>query len=304
MSGADLLEDGFPHSTVQGYKAGCRGRSCIGVVENGISCADAFARYQGDYGFRKKVDAGMSPKEIVAEASGAPVAPRPRPVSKPTARPLSADVQAQLAEVEAAAAVVEEPDSVPAVKVIPLEEHGTTTGYNHGCRLKDACPGVERVGRSCTQAINAYQRDLKAARKKRASSTDAVEAVLSEKVVEAIAEHDLAGVDADGELCSCGNHDGSVVEHLAAVALAIPSVAAEPVVEEERAAAVVEVPLVPSVDELQRDLAARDVRIAELQAVNLQLAEQLNVASPPAEVTTISDGTSVTVVITVQRAAA
>lgn len=301
MSGADLLEDGFPHSTPEGYKAGCRGRSCIGVVENGISCADAFARYQGDYGFRKKVDAGMSPTEIVAEERNVPgpaVLAKPRPVEKPTAVPLSEEVRA---EVEAAVVDVA---AKPPAKEIPLEEHGTTTGYNHGCRLKDACPGVERVGRSCTQAINAYQRDLKAARKKRASGTDAVEAVLSEKVVEAIAEHELAGVDADGELCSCGNHDGSVVEHLAAVALAIPSVVAEPVAEEEQAAAVVEVPLVPSVDELQRDLAARDARIAELQAVNLQLAEQLNVASPPAEVTTVSDGTSVTVVITVQRQAA
>lgn len=291
MSSADLLEDGFPHSTPEGYRSGCQGHACPGIADNGISCADSFARYQGDYGFRKKVDAGMSPKEIVAAERAAQSAgsekldgkPKPRPVKKPTAQPLSEEAQAAID-----AATVETVGEAPA-KEIPLEKHGTPKGYYLGCRLKDECPGVERVGKSCNQAVNEYQRALKENRKKReAAAAVAAEEVLPVTAVEAVSEHELVGVDADGELCSCGDHEGSVVEHLAAVALALPAPADhEPEEPSESEDA-------PALDELT---ALRD-RVAELE----RLLAEASQAQPPA-VATLPDGTRVTVVVTVDRAA-
>lgn len=59
----DLLST-VEHGTVAGYRAGCHGStiSCGAIV----SCAAVFVRYQGDWGFRKRVDAGESPVDIFA----------------------------------------------------------------------------------------------------------------------------------------------------------------------------------------------------------------------------------------------
>lgn len=59
----DLLST-VEHGTVAGYWSGCHGStiSCGAVV----SCADVYIRYQGDWGFRKRVDAGESPVDIIA----------------------------------------------------------------------------------------------------------------------------------------------------------------------------------------------------------------------------------------------
>jgi hypothetical protein len=287
MSGADLLEDGFPHSTPQGYKAGCQGRSCPGTADNGISCADSFARYQGDYGFRKKVDAGMSPKEIVAaeRAATTVAAPKPKPVAKPTADPLSEEARA---EVDAAVAVIV--DDAPAQKEIPLDKHGTPKGYYLGCRLKDECPGVELVGKSCNQAINEYQKALKENRKKRAAAEiDAVplpedeQTALAEDVpaetipdeaLDSVAEHELAGVDSEGELCSCGHHGASLPEHLSEIILGWRNEATN----------------------LREEVAALQKRMDERPKHERSKHEQPAVATLP-------DGTRVTVVVTVERAA-
>lgn len=53
------------HGTVDGYRAGCHGStvSCGATV----SCTDVYIRYQGDWGFRKRVEAGENPADIVAE---------------------------------------------------------------------------------------------------------------------------------------------------------------------------------------------------------------------------------------------
>lgn len=100
----DLLEDGFPHGTVDGYRAGCRGSRCPAL----ISCRDVRIRSAGDPTFRARLDAGLSLAEILdseradanqsAERSraasapveaprrAAPIAPRtPRPEPRPTA---------------------------------------------------------------------------------------------------------------------------------------------------------------------------------------------------------------------------
>lgn len=63
----ELLSE-VQHGTPAGYRAGCHGSaaSCGGVV----SCATVYVRYQGDWGFRKRVDAGEDPTSIIlAEAA-------------------------------------------------------------------------------------------------------------------------------------------------------------------------------------------------------------------------------------------
>lgn len=149
MGAADRLEDGFPHGTPDGYRQGCKGSHCPEGDEGRLSCMQAYTRYQSDFGYRRRVDEGMTPVQLaefdakVAEEKRALVAQAPRsaPEPSPTA----------------------EPSAVPA---IADERHGTTSGYAAGCRLKEACPGVALVGRSCTQAATEYQREVK--RRKRA----------------------------------------------------------------------------------------------------------------------------------------
>lgn len=58
---ADILSDpSHPHGTTEGFAKGCRGSHCPAPM----SCRDVHFRYQGDYGFRKKLDAGMTLTEI------------------------------------------------------------------------------------------------------------------------------------------------------------------------------------------------------------------------------------------------
>ena len=71
MSALDMLEDGFPHGTVDGYTAGCRTNHCPAPIR----CAVFKRRYDSDYGFRKRVDAGWTVEQIAAaDAEAAAVA--------------------------------------------------------------------------------------------------------------------------------------------------------------------------------------------------------------------------------------
>ena len=133
MSAADLLEDGYPHSTVQGYQDGCRGRSCPGKQANGISCAGVFVRYQGDFRWRRRLDAGETPAQIIA------------------------------AEAAEAAAVVVKPPK-PKKKGRPAGErkargktHGTPWRYQQGCHTDD-CPATP----TCGEVGRAYFRERRA----------------------------------------------------------------------------------------------------------------------------------------------
>lgn len=65
MNAQIILDETFPHGTPDGYLKGCRGGHC----PNQIACRDVHRRYSGDYGFRKKIDAGESAVDITeAEA--------------------------------------------------------------------------------------------------------------------------------------------------------------------------------------------------------------------------------------------
>ncbi|WP_136043321.1 MULTISPECIES: hypothetical protein [unclassified Microbacterium] len=59
---ADILSDPtYPHSTAEGFTGGCRGSHCPGPVP----CRDVHTRYQGDFGFRRAIDAGETAAQIV-----------------------------------------------------------------------------------------------------------------------------------------------------------------------------------------------------------------------------------------------
>lgn len=60
MSAFDQLDDSFPHGSVEGHRAGCRGRICPAPM----SCSDVYQRYCGDYSFRRQIDAGVTAAEI------------------------------------------------------------------------------------------------------------------------------------------------------------------------------------------------------------------------------------------------
>jgi hypothetical protein len=52
VSGRDLEADGFPHGTVDGWEAGCKGRWCL---SEGQSCLEARLRFVREWGYRKEV---------------------------------------------------------------------------------------------------------------------------------------------------------------------------------------------------------------------------------------------------------
>jgi hypothetical protein len=79
---ADILSDpDFPHGSTEGYSRGCKGANCPAL----IACRDVHFRYAGDYDFRRAVDGGMTPAEVVErEQAAAPSALRPVPAPRGT----------------------------------------------------------------------------------------------------------------------------------------------------------------------------------------------------------------------------
>lgn len=62
MSSEILHDQGFPHGTVDGFTLGCRGSRCPSPV----ACVDVQRLYAGDWAFRRQINAGMTPAQIVA----------------------------------------------------------------------------------------------------------------------------------------------------------------------------------------------------------------------------------------------
>ena len=67
MSGADRLEDGFPHGTREGYDQGCKGGWCPAGEEHGLSCSRARQLAAGDYRYQKLARQGLTPGAIADE---------------------------------------------------------------------------------------------------------------------------------------------------------------------------------------------------------------------------------------------
>ncbi|WP_454113574.1 hypothetical protein [Microbacterium maritypicum] len=60
---ADIITNTtYPHGTVEGFQEGCNTAHCPADV----SCKTVFTRFNGDYAFRRQINAGMTPAEIVA----------------------------------------------------------------------------------------------------------------------------------------------------------------------------------------------------------------------------------------------
>lgn len=75
----ELLTNTEVHGTPDGYRAGCTGSaaSCPGE----ITCTDAFTRYNGDWSFRKRVNAGEHPAAIFREEEAQAAAVRARDIA-------------------------------------------------------------------------------------------------------------------------------------------------------------------------------------------------------------------------------
>lgn len=134
MGAMDLFEDGFPHGTPDGFLKGCKGAHCPAQVEGGLRCRDAYLKYQGDFRYRKVIDAGGVWTEPAAEPA----------VKVPAVRV----VETPVAEV----APVGKPKRKPGARLEGVK-HGTTTGYSYGCRCEE-----------CRDAAAEYQRARKARR--------------------------------------------------------------------------------------------------------------------------------------------
>lgn len=62
MNASIIHDPNFPHGSPEGFQKGCHGSHCPAPV----ICRDVFIRFQGDYVFRRALDAGMTAAEFVA----------------------------------------------------------------------------------------------------------------------------------------------------------------------------------------------------------------------------------------------
>lgn len=91
----DMLEDGFPHGTTDGFARGCRSAgACPAGHEHGLSCRRAQILAAGNYQYQQLVRAGEEPATIAqmlrltpeAKAepkTAAPAAPKPELTTTP-----------------------------------------------------------------------------------------------------------------------------------------------------------------------------------------------------------------------------
>lgn len=195
MTVYDVLDDRFPHGTVEGHTMGCRTNHCPAP----ISCTVFRTRYSGDWAFRRMVDQGWTAAQIVAhEAAQAAAAVESRkaakaaeraaqrvPTPKPTkpAKPRTGDKrftwtaaeETRLRELNAAGVMDKDiavelgrtPDSITRKRIklgLPRNlhphevPHGTRGGYDSGCR-EDCCL---EVGREYYRGMRAKRRNVRA----------------------------------------------------------------------------------------------------------------------------------------------
>lgn len=61
---ADIITDTtYPHGTAEGFQGGCNTAHCPAEV----SCRTVHTRYVGDWAFRRQINAGKTPAEIIAQ---------------------------------------------------------------------------------------------------------------------------------------------------------------------------------------------------------------------------------------------
>jgi hypothetical protein len=125
----------FPHGMPAGHDRGCKTKSgCPNQGTELPTCVEAWVRYNGDYSYRKAVDAGTVSVPI------APLIDRPEP------RRVFSDSQNGTPTKRRRA-----PDGV----II----HGTASGYKRGCKKASECPNFRTDHETCADARARYQRE-------------------------------------------------------------------------------------------------------------------------------------------------
>ena len=92
------------HGTLDGFRDGCRGGAACPAV---MSCRDVHTRWSGDYGFRRRMGAGVPVAVILADEAAAVARPvvktTPKPSRQPSREPKpTVSTSPLLAKVEAA----------------------------------------------------------------------------------------------------------------------------------------------------------------------------------------------------------
>jgi predicted DNA-binding protein (UPF0251 family) len=215
VSAADMLDDSFPHGTMNGYRQGCKTGHCPAP----ITCSTVRTRYVSDWAFRKRVDAGWTVQQIAdadqAEADERREAERAanrrireavkrerkvaersarRRTSAPThsgpSRIWTADELEKLRTMNAAGVPVADiaialdrtrhsvwtkRKALDLPTDRPGPAHGTPSRWSAGCKGDD-CPATP----SCTDAVRVYWRERAEAKRRRGVRAQPTEADYAE----------------------------------------------------------------------------------------------------------------------------
>lgn len=152
MNETKLAAAAFPHGTPEGYALGCRGvLSCAFHGTPIRTCVEASRMFAGDWTYRRRVQAGMTPEAIHAAEQEDAGRATPDPIfrqQRPTPTPVFSDAQEGRARKRAEAAAAGTPAPArpePAApnrggrKPTPIR-HGTNQGYAKGCHKDSPCP--------------------------------------------------------------------------------------------------------------------------------------------------------------------
>lgn len=290
MSAADRLEDGFPHGTREGYEQGCRGSRCPATEEGWLSCAQARTRYQSDYAYRKRVDAGLSPAQL-AEVDEREAAEQRAQLAAARARREGAP-----APVVSLPAPVPAPAPVAAEEVPRIRKHGTYNGYNQGCRDEDACPSKVAGGISCVDARREYKRGL---RERAGASLGAVAKAVAEKPttptlgvsrVEAVA---VEQAEISSELPAA-----ETLREQLAEATALTEEAERDFAEAVKQAAVLETDLAAQMtraDRAEKDVAVLELKLTDALARNASLTDRVATLAMELDVAKAANATAAAV---------
>ena len=162
MKASEIMHDkNFPHGTFQGRQMGCKGSHCPGKESVGITCEALAIRYAGDLTFRRRIDAGATVAELLAEETSADEV-KPEMIVDGAGNAWShpsltvADSESPVDEPEDAELkdLLEQVDERPRRGRQPGPiKHGTRYGYDRrGCKSDAGCPGDPVTGLTCRQA--------------------------------------------------------------------------------------------------------------------------------------------------------
>lgn len=128
MGYIDTVENITVHGTFQGFFEGCKSHLCPAPM----ACIDVASRYRSDYGFKSKLDAGLTAQDALE--------------------------QLRVEEQRLRASLREKRNRKTERKRVHAE-HGTRAGYNSRdfvCRRGDECPSEIAGGISCAEAQRIY----------------------------------------------------------------------------------------------------------------------------------------------------